>query len=73
MLGLKVNTYSASVRVAPGRILYIFYGETDSNPVASSPFSRRMEKCAQQMPQIPVQLVMRTFGIFLRTPRGGQL
>ena len=26
-----------------------------------SPLSRRMEKCAQQMPQIPAQLAMRTF------------
>ena len=59
--------------VASGRILYIFYDEMDSNPVASSPFSRRMEKCAQQMPQIPVQLAMRTSGFFLRTPRGWQL
>ena len=38
-----------------------FYGEMDSNPVASSPFSRRMEKCAQQMPQYPVLLAMRTW------------
>ena len=63
-LGLTVNTNSASVRVASGRILYVFYDEMDSNLVASSPFSRRMEKSAQQMPQFPVQLPMHTFGIF---------
>ena len=27
--------------------MYIVYDEMDSNPVASSPFSRRTEKCAQ--------------------------
>ena len=49
MLGSTVDTYSASVRDAFGRILHIFFGEVDSNPVASSPFSRRVGKCAQQI------------------------
>ena len=61
MLSSTVNTCSASVWDAFGRILHIFCCEMDSNPVASSSFSRRIEKCAQQMPHFPVQLAMRTF------------
>ena len=45
MLGLTVNTCSASVRDAFGRIAHNFY-------VAVAPFLCRMEKCAQSMPRV---------------------
>ena len=60
MLGSTVDTCSASV-LGLGRISHIFHVAVDSNPVAWSPFSRRVEKCAQHMLQSSVLLAMRIF------------
>ena len=48
--------------LAFGRISHMFHVAVDLNPVAWSPFSRRMEKCAQQMLQSSVLLAMRALG-----------
>ena len=49
--GSTVDTCYASVHLACGR--NFFYADVDSDPeVCFSPFSRRMEKCAQSMPQV---------------------
>ena len=60
MLGLTVDTCSASV-LSFGRIAHTSNVAVDSNPVAWSPFSRRM-KCAQQMRQFSVLHAMRALG-----------
>ena len=65
--------FSVSVREASGRILRFFYDEIDSNPVASSPFSRRMPSVLNRCLSFLSSLPCAHLDIFLRTPRGGQL
>ena len=51
--GSTVDTCFASVHLAFGLISHYFYVDVDSEPEEFfSPFSRRIEKCAQSMPQV---------------------